>query len=87
MPSTRSEWGSLDEMLLALNIKAEKRCLTYHLIVTSKFNHQRKNWNRITKIAKFDISSGKKPVIIENILINSPVAGIEYAIKEMSALK
>ena len=85
MASTKSQWAELDELLLALNIKAEKKCFTYHLTVTSKFNHKRKGWNRITKITKFDISTGKA-VMVEFITLMTIVDGIKYATDQINQM-
>ena len=85
MASTKSQWAELDELLLALNKKKKKKCFTYHLTVTSKFNHKRKGWNRITKITKFDIKSGKA-VVVEFITLMTILDGIKYATDQMKQM-
>ena len=84
--ASKNEWAELQDMLLALNIAAEKHNITYHYIVTSKFNTKTKNWKRLIRIAKFHYENGTYKILKSFCIINV-LEGIKYAtaeLKEMS---
>lgn len=84
--SSKNEWGELQDLLLALNIAAYPKHITYHYSVTSKFYAKRQSWTRLIKITKFSVENNKYKILDQKIP-KDVIDGIKYAVRELKEIQ
>lgn len=82
----KSEWGELQDLLLALNIAAYPKNITYHYTVISKYFNKNHNWKRLIRITKFKVTNNTYNVLYQKTPTNL-LDAMNYALTELKEIQ